>query len=436
MLRVARRGLIKGLGAILCASGAAWLALDYFIPAPPSRITIATGAKGTSLDYFGQRYRKGFARVGIELDLRETAGTTENCKLLHDPNSGVDISIVTAGFCHDNRTSGLWSLGAISDVPIWIFYSSSARIDGLAQLKGKRVAAGREGSGVRDVTERILGKANINSKTAFLLPFVGDAAVDALNDGKVDAVIILSVPDAPATRALLTNPRFRIMDFSTAEAFTRIFPDFVRLVWPKGIVEIDPPNPPNDVTLLGSAIKVVIRDSVHPAIVQLLAQTLKEEHGGAGLFQRAGEFPRSVDSEFPMSPIAIEYYRNGPSLLQEYLPFWMTIYARRAIALLVTTLAIALPVFSFAPRLYGWLVQEYLRRLYRRLRVVENALRAGPATSQAETLQNELADIDQAAGAVPMRNSDLYFMLKYHLDRTRSGLIEESHAGKAGEGRA
>jgi hypothetical protein len=56
---------------------------------------------------------------------------------------------------------------------------------------------------------------------------------------------------------------------------------------------------------------------------------MKEEHEGPGLFQRAGEFPTSFDPEYPMSQIAIDYYKNGPSLLPKYLPFWMTIYAQR-----------------------------------------------------------------------------------------------------------
>jgi len=251
----------------------------------------------------------------------------------------------------------------------------------------------------------------------------------------VDAVLITSIPDAPAIKALLTNPRIRLMDFSTADAFTRIFPDLVKLVLPKGTIEIDPPNPANDVTLLGLTSKVVVREDLHPAIVQLLARTIKEEHGGPGLFQRAGEFPTSVDPEFPMSQIAIDYYKNGPSLLQEYLPFWMTIYARRALALLAAMLAILLPVFGFAPKLYGWFVQEHLRRLYRRLRSVENALQAEADPCRVEALQKELADIDQATSAVPMRNSDLYFTLKYHLDRMHSRLVEAGHAAHADEGR-
>jgi len=59
-------------------------------------------------------------------------------------------------------------------------------------------------------------------------------------------------------------------------------------------------------------------------------------------------------------------------------------------ALLIATLAIVLPVFGFAPRLYGWFVQERLRKLYRRLRVVENAMQVELTVPQAEALQSHL----------------------------------------------
>ena len=128
-------------------------------------------------------------------------------------------------------------------------------------------------------------------------------------------------------------------------------------------------------------------------------------------FASSPHFPTSVYPEFPTSQIAIDYYKTGPSPFQEYLPFWMTIYVRRAIALLAAMLAILLPVFGFAPKLYGWFVQEHLRRLYRRLRSVKQR------------------------GGVPMRNSYLYFTLKYHLDRMHSRLVDASRAARAGERR-
>lgn len=45
---------------------------------------------------------------------------------------------------------------------------------------------------------------------------------------------------------------------------------------------------------------------------------MKEEHSGGGVFQRPGEFPSVVDSELPMAQEAVDYYRNGPSILQRY----------------------------------------------------------------------------------------------------------------------
>lgn len=422
MFGFSRRQLFKTLAAIFCILGISWFALDYFVPSPPSKITIATAFKGSTFDYFGQRYRERLARAGVKVELRETAGGVENLRLLQDPKSGVQIAFVTGDISDSSHAPELSSLGPIFTDPFWIFYFSSEPIERLSQLKGKRIAVGAIESGSRYSAEKILGKVGVNSETAMLLPFAGLDAVDALKDGKVDAVWINGGPDSPAVQALLTNPSVRLMNFPTAEAFTRIFPDLVRVVLPKGVIEIDPPNPPNDVTLLGTTSKVLIRNDLHPAIVQLLAQTLKEEHGGQGLLQRSGEFPMSSDPEYPMAQIAVDYYKNGPSLLPKYLPFWMTIYAQRTIALLVAALTIAVPVFSFAPRLYGWFVQERLRKLYRRLRIVEKALQVELTASETEVIKSELADIDRAASAVPMRNSDLFFIFRYHLDRTHSRL--------------
>ena len=111
----------------------------------------------------------------------------------------------------------------------------------------------------------------------------------------------------------------------------------------------------------------------------------------------------------------------------------MTIYAQRLIAFSVAAIAIVFPAFSFAPRLYEWILQTRLRTLYRRLRVVENALHRNLSASKIEALRNELADIDKATSTVPMRNSDLYFMLRYHLGQTRARLAEAGENAKVGQ---
>ena len=130
--------------------------------------------------------------------------------------------------------------------------------------------------------------------------------------GKVDAVWIFGAPDAPAVHSLLHNPNIRLIGFQAAEALTRIFPELTRLVLPQGVIDFDRNIPPNDVPLIGSTTKVLVRSDLHPEIVQLLLQTMVEAHSGVNIFQRAGEFPNSTDVEYPVAPAAIDFCKNGP----------------------------------------------------------------------------------------------------------------------------
>src|SRR6516225_1408206 len=270
MLGYSRWQLFKGLVAAVGVLSIVSLALIYFLPSPPSKIVMATGNKGGGFPYYGQQYREVFARFHIELELRETTGAGENIKLLLDPNSDVEIAFTSGGISDGKHSPGLLSLGTVYNSPYWIFYSSNEPFDRLSQLKGKRIAVGPAGSGTRLTAEQILGKGGVNSETATFLPFAGTAAVEAMNDGKVDAVWIIGAPDATAVKSFLQNPNVRIMSLPMAEAFTRIFPYLTRLILPQGVIDIDRNVPPNDVQLLGSTTKVLVRSDLHPEIVQLL----------------------------------------------------------------------------------------------------------------------------------------------------------------------
>src|SRR5215467_6923567 len=211
MLGFSRRQLFKGLAAAVGIVSIVSLALIYFVPATPSKVIMATGPKGSVNEYYGRQYRETFARSNIELELRETAGAAENLKLLLDPKSGVEIAFVIGGVSDGKHAPGLLSLGAIYNTPFWLFYSSSEPIDQLSQFIGKRIAVGPVGNGARLLAEKVLGKAGVNSENATLLPFTGSAAVEALNNGKADAVSIIGPPDATAVHSLLQNPNARIM---------------------------------------------------------------------------------------------------------------------------------------------------------------------------------------------------------------------------------
>ena len=179
---------------------------------------------------------------------------------------------MNGGVSEGNAPPGLLSIGLMYNNAFWIFYRSTKTLDRFSQLKGRRIAVGPEGSGTRFSAEQVLGAGGITSATATFLPYGGTAAADALKDGKVDFAWVLGGTDAAVVKALLHAPDVRLMNIPMAEAFTRIFPGLVRLVLPQGVFDIEKNIPPNDVTLLATTNRLLIRDDLHPEIVQLCCE--------------------------------------------------------------------------------------------------------------------------------------------------------------------
>lgn len=432
MLGLSRRTLLRGLIAALCAFGIISLALSYLIPAPPSKVTIGTAFKGASFDYYAQRYREKFANANVTLELRATEGALQNLRLLQDQDSGVQIAFVTGGVSDGVHSQGLLSLGTIDYLPIWIFYTSNQPIERLAQLRSKRIAVGPVGSGTRYTAEKILAKGGVSSETATLVPLGGNNAAQALMDGTVDAAWILGAPDASAVQWLLRAPNVRLMSFPTAEAFTRLFPNLVRLVLPQGVVDVEANIPPNDVPLIATTSSVLVRSDLHPTIVSLLLQTMLEVHKAPGIFQKAGEFPQPTDPDYSVAASAVDFYKNGPSYLQKYLPLWMTVHAQRAIAVTVAAIAIGVPVFHYLPLLYQWHMRRRLLYWYSQLKAVETSIDVNRSDANLSAQQAELERIENAVSHVrfPLAFADQLYDLRGHIHIVRRRFAPQTSAAE------
>lgn len=410
------------LSTVLAFAVVSW-ALTYFFPAPPSTVTIATAFKGASFDYFGRRYRERFARAKVELKLRATEGALENLKLLNDPSSGVQIGFVTGGVSEPDTFSGVLSLGTIDYLPIWLFYASDERLENLSQLKGKRIAVGPVGSGTRFSAEKILSKGGISAKNATFVPLGGDKAAQALLAGEVDVVWILGSPKASAVQSMLRSPNVRLMSFPMAEAFTRVIPSLVRLELPEGVIDIAGNIPDHDVPLIATTTSVLVRSDLHPEIVNLLLQTMQEVHRAPGIFQRAGQFPSPTDPDFPVAAAAVDFYKNGPSFLQRHLPLWLTVHAQRAIAVLVTAIAL-LPLLRYLPATYQWHIRRRLLYWYSQLRRLEAAIEAGQTNIDLITTRTAVDKIDEAVSHTrfPLGFANQVYDLRGHIDIVRRRL--------------
>lgn len=424
MWGLSRAQLIKGLAVLTCVVGTTWLVLEYLVPAPPAEITIATGSPNQTYEAIGKKYRDILARSRVDVVVRNTPGAIENLRLLNDPNSGVQVAIVQGGVGNREKYPNLMSLGRVTYQFFWIFYRGTETLSDLRELKGKRVALGLEGAGGRALAEDILRLGGVDSNNTTLLGQTVPQATNDLKAGTIDAMFLTIAADSPLLRNLLTTPEIKLMSLSRAEALPRIYPYVVRFVVPQGLFDWDKNIPSSDITIVATTLNIMVRKDFHPALIGLLAQAMVETHSTSGIFQQAGEFPTQIDPEYPMSEIARDFYREGPSFLNRYLPFWMTSYAKRTIAVLVAIFAIVLPLFNYAPRLYRWYFRERIIKLYRRLRTIERELHSALTETQITDLQRNLEHIDKAAGllGVPDRFSDLFYSFKIHINVTRTHL--------------
>jgi hypothetical protein len=146
-----------------------------------------------------------------------------------------------------------------------------------------------------------------------------------------------------------------------------------------------------------------------------------EVHSGANIFQRAGEFPNGTDVEYPVAPAAIDFYKNGPSFMQRHLPLWLSVHAQRAIAVLVTALALSLPMFRFLPMAYNWLTRRRLFYWYAQLKKLEASFDASPVEQHLAETQAEIERIEEAVSHIrfPLTFSDQLYNLRSHIDIVR-----------------
>lgn len=431
--------------AVLLLWGA-YLLLD---PAPPRRVVLATGPENSAYAEFGARYKAALARYGITVELLATEGSADNLKLLRDATRQVDLAFVQGGsgegiFAVDEDRSGaaLVSLGRLFYEPLWLFsrappskkdreirspatpaapFVKGGEVRHLSGLVGARVALGPPGSGVPNLMAKLL-HANRIAPDSLQRSYLGESdAVAAFLDGKLDAVVLVSAPEAPLVQLLLLTPGVRLFDLAQAEAYARRFSFLTALTLPRGVADLAQDLPPDDVRLVAPTTSLVARESTHPALVQLFVQAAHEIHGGTGWFARAGQFPDPQTAEIPLASEAARYYRSGPPLLQRYLPFWFANLIERMWVVLVSIIAVLIPLSRIVPPLYEFRVRSKVFRWYAQLREIEEAVEQ---TKAPQALLEELDQLDRRVERipVPLSHADELYALRSHIDLVRARL--------------
>ena len=429
------RDLIATVGPFVLLAVALLVPAYYVLdPTPPKKVVLATGVDQGAYAEFGQRYKLLLKTYGIEVELRSTQGAAENLALLRDPASGVDLAFVQGGAddsiatAADDEPSNLVSLGSLFFEPVWLFYREdsaqrllkSDTLPGLAQLAGWKLNIGAPGSGVPNLMKKLLEANGIDTKQITLLEQPQTPAVMALLGAESDALVFASAPESLMVQMLLQTPGIRLFDFAQAEAYSRRFAFMSPVVLPRGVVDLAGDRPPQDVHLVAPTATLVARDSTHPALIQLFVQAAQQVHGGAGWFQRKGEFPTALNTERPLAKEAQRFYQSGVPLLQRYLPFWFANLIDRMWPVLVTIVAVLLPLSRMLPPLYEFRIRSRVFRWYEQLRELEDAVGDTPPAK----LLGDLDALEARVGhvTVPLAYTDELYALRSHIELVRSRL--------------
>lgn len=414
-----------------------WLAYLILDPTPPRTVVLATGPEQGAYAEFGKRYATELARFGIRVELRTTAGAAENRRLLRDANSGVDLAFMQSGagdaiYAVDEDKSGrsLVSLGNLFLEPVWLFYRTDAAqrtasgetLDRLQQLVPLRMNIGEPGSGAANLIDKLLNANKIDPAQMKLLRLPPTPAVIALLNGEIDALAFVSSPESALVRMLLQTPGIRLLEFPQADAYARRFEFLSSGTMPRGTVDLALDVPPVDVRLVAATASLVATDRLHPALVQLFVQAAQRIHGESTWFGPAGEFPNGTATEFPLAKEAARFYRDGPPPLQRYLPFWVANLIDRMWIVLISIVAILIPLSRIVPPLYEFRIRSRVFRWYRQLREIEEA--ANEKDAKPAELLPKLDDLEHRVEkvSIPLSYADELYALRSYIDLVRKRL--------------
>ena len=427
-LRKARRDLFKAGGPALLVTIVGFLIAFYFVePPPPGEIVIAAGPADGNYYAAATQYARLFKENGVKLTIRETAGTVENYELLLNDDA-VQLAIVQGGTVPPAaQTEQLESIATLYLEPVWVFYGSGQAISQLADLRGKRIAVGADGSGTKVLTAMLLktnGVEDGREETVFVME-TGKSAIAMLRNGEVDVAFFVLSADSRLVVELLQDENLELLSFLRNDAYAQRYKFLKSVTLAQGVVDLQADIPRRNVQLIAPVANLVATPELHDAFIPLLLKAATEVHEAGGLVTDAGEQPSLIGVEFPPNAVARHYLSQGPSFFQEHIGFWLASLIDRAKIMLVPLLILLIPLAKVAPPVYRWRIRSRIYRWYALLRGIDQALRDGDK-DELQKIAEKLSGIERELTEVnvPLSYMEEFYHLRLHIDLVKRQVAE------------
>jgi len=385
-----------------------FFAFQFVDPAPPKSVTITTGQKNGSYYSFAKQYQTILAKHNIELIIQESNGSVDNLTRIIDNKA--DIGFIQGGVATDYNGTDLLTLGNLYYEPLWLFHKSELSITTFKDLVDKKIYIGEPGSGTKALVEQLLNDNQLSDK------------VETVNLKSAEVAFFVAAADSEVIRDYLEDEAYSLLSFERAQAYERRMKFLTHVTLPRGLVDLSKDIPSQDKTMLASTANLVVNANLHPAIQDLLLQSMEDVHQKGGWFENSSEFPNSNFSELPVSPEAKRFYKHGPPLLQRYLPFWLASLIDRLKVMLLPLVLMMLPLMKIMPPVYTWRMRSKIYRWYQSLEQIELAFSKEEHDKIALKEQLDILEQEVIQVEVPLSFASQLYDLRQHIELVKRRL--------------
>ncbi len=401
----------------------------FFNSAAPRTLTMTSGEEGSIFQKNAMKYKAILAKNGVTLTILSSNGSIDNLNKLNDKSVKVDIGFVQSGVVGKEKVNHLMSLGSVAYQPLIIFYHGESK-KLISDFAGHRLNIGEPGSGTRSLALNLLKENGIlPGGDTQLIEKPSLHPVDDLLQNKIDAIFVMG--DSISTdliKTLVKTPGINIFNFDQADGYTRRIKYLHKLVLPEGSIDLGKNIPVNDLNLIAPTVELIARDTLHPALSDLLLDAANEVHGSASLFGKSGEFPNLNTNEFQISPDASRYYKSGKTFLYRNFPFWLASFINRLLVVLVPLLLILVPGVKLAPSIYRWKIQLSIYPFYKALLEIEKDTFESTLDAEArQAIIDKLDHLEEKLSTIkiPAAFADVFYGLRGHINFVRTRLLAE-----------
>ena len=121
--------------------------------------------------------------------------------------------------------------------------------------------------------------------------------------------------------------------------------------------------------------------------------------------------------DLPVSAEAIRYFREGPTFLHRFFPFWVATFVERLIVFAVPIVVVVAPLIRWIPKFIDWQFTQRVTRWYRALARLEMDVQEHQGPPATERWLAELDRIRRGAERinVPAEHASKAYALRSHI---------------------